>query len=281
MAMHPGEIAIPDEVARDLVDAQFPQWRELPVRRLATAGTVNAIFRIGDGLAARLPLRDGDPGEVAASLRQEAAAAATLAEHSPFPVPRPVAIGAPGPGYPLPWSVQTWLPGITATDADPGSSLAFAEDLSTLITAMRQAGTQGKRFSGEGRGGHLPAHDAWMEECFRKSEGLLDVTRARALWARLRELPDPGRDVMSHKDLIPGNLLVAGGRLAGILDTGGFGLPTRRWTWSPPGTCWKPVPGPCCASGSAATRPSGSAGRHGRLSRRWACPGTTPTAIRR
>lgn len=28
---------------------------------------------------------------------------------------------------------------------------------------------------------------------------------------------------MSHKGLIPGNLLVAGGRLAGILDTGGFG----------------------------------------------------------
>jgi aminoglycoside phosphotransferase (APT) family kinase protein len=223
MAMHPGEIAIPDEVVRALVDAQFPQWRELPVRRLATAGTVNAIFRVGDGLAARLPLRDGDPGEVAASLRQEASAAAALAEHSPFPVPRPVAIGAPGPGYPLPWSVQTWLPGITATDADPGGSAAFAEDLATLITAMRQAGTQGKRFSGEGRGGHLPAHDAWMEECFRKSEGLLDVTRARALWARLRDLPDPGRDVMSHKDLIPGNLLVAGGRLAGILDTGGFG----------------------------------------------------------
>jgi hypothetical protein len=42
MAMHPGEIAIPDEVVRALVDAQFPQWRELPVRRLGTAGTVNA-----------------------------------------------------------------------------------------------------------------------------------------------------------------------------------------------------------------------------------------------
>jgi aminoglycoside phosphotransferase (APT) family kinase protein len=132
MAMHSGGLAVPDGVVRALVDAQFPQWRELPVRRLAAAGTVNAIFRIGDGLAARLPLRDGDPAEVAAGLRQEAAAAAALAEHSPFPVPRPAAIGAPGPGYPLPWSVQTWLPGITATDADPGGSAAFAEDLATL-----------------------------------------------------------------------------------------------------------------------------------------------------
>jgi hypothetical protein len=37
MAMHSGEIAIPDEVVRALVDAQFPKWRELPVRRLAAA----------------------------------------------------------------------------------------------------------------------------------------------------------------------------------------------------------------------------------------------------
>jgi aminoglycoside phosphotransferase (APT) family kinase protein len=223
MTMHDDEIAIPDDVVRALVDAQFPQWRGLPVRRLASAGTVNAIFRIGDGLAARLPLRNGDPGPVAASLRREAAATATLAEHSPFPVPRPVAMGEPGYGYPLPWSVQTWLPGTIATDADPGGSPAFAEDLATLIAAMRQASTQGERFSGEGRGGRLPAHDAWMEECFGESEGLLDVARARALWERLRELPHPGRDVMSHKDLIPGNLLVVGGRLAGILDAGGFG----------------------------------------------------------
>ena len=48
--------------------------------------------------------------------------------HSPFPGPRPVAIGTPGPGYRLPWLVQTWLPGIIATDADPGGSVASAED---------------------------------------------------------------------------------------------------------------------------------------------------------
>jgi len=52
MTMHDDQIAIPDEVVRALVDAQFPQWRELPVSRLASAGTVNAILRIGDGLAA-------------------------------------------------------------------------------------------------------------------------------------------------------------------------------------------------------------------------------------
>jgi aminoglycoside phosphotransferase (APT) family kinase protein len=42
------------------------------------------------------------------------------------------------------------------------------------------------------------------------------------MWARFRELPAGGLDVMSHTDLIPANLLVDRGRLAGVLDGGGF-----------------------------------------------------------
>jgi aminoglycoside phosphotransferase (APT) family kinase protein len=62
-----------------------------------------------------------------------------------------------------------------------------------------------------------------METCFKNSDGLLDVARLRRMWARLRELPPSGRDVMSHRDLIPANLLVHEGRLVGVLDAGGFG----------------------------------------------------------
>jgi aminoglycoside phosphotransferase (APT) family kinase protein len=62
-----------------------------------------------------------------------------------------------------------------------------------------------------------------MDVCFQRSEGLLDVDRLRRLWGELRLLPREGADVMSHKDLIPGNVLVRDGRLAGVLDGGGFG----------------------------------------------------------
>lgn len=223
--MHPDEIAVSADVARGLIGAQFPQWADLPVRQVPSAGTVNAIFRVGDTLAARFPLRDRDPGVVRATLQREAAAAARLAEHSPVPVPRPVAIGEPGHGYPLPWTVQTWLSGTTATHEDPGGSAAFAQDLAGFIAALRAVDTLGATFQGRGRGGDLRAHDEWMEECFDRSERLLDVPRLRRVWDELRDLPrDPAApDVMAHGDLIPGNVLVAGGRLAGILDTGGFG----------------------------------------------------------
>ncbi len=223
MTMHPDQIAVSPGTVRRLVDEQFPQWRTLPVRRLDSAGTVNAIFRIGDDLAARLPLRAQDPEEVRTGLVAEAAAARELAACSRVPTPVPVALGAPGHGFPLPWAVQTWVPGRVAGPEDPGHSSAFARDLAAFIGSLRAADTRGRRFSGHGRGGNLTDQDAWMQTCFAESEGLLDVTRLRPRWQELRALPRRDSDVMSHGDLIPGNVLVQADRLVGVLDGGGFG----------------------------------------------------------
>jgi aminoglycoside phosphotransferase (APT) family kinase protein len=222
--MHPDQLSVSTETVRGLVEDQFPRWRDLPIRPVASAGTVNAIFRIGDELAARFPLEPGDVGAKRRWLAAEAEAAAELAGRTRFPTPEPVALGEPGRGYPLPWSVQTWLPGVVATDDDPGESVAFAHDLAAFIGDVRAIDTRGRTFKGGGRGGDLTAHGGWMETCFRHSEGLLDVPRLRRTWAALRTLPrGDAPDVMNHGDLIPGNVLVAGGRLAGVLDAGGFG----------------------------------------------------------
>jgi aminoglycoside phosphotransferase (APT) family kinase protein len=223
MAMHSDEIAVSAEVVRELIETQFPKWKDLPLRPISSTGTVNAIFRIGDELAARFPLRDADPHETLATLQREAFAAAELARYSSTPTPQPVAIGAPGSRYPLPWSVQTWLPGTVATEANPDESFAFAEDLAGFIRALRSIDTHGARFRGTNRGGDLRSHDEWMETCFQRSEGLLDVQQLRELWREFRDLPRVAPDVMSHGDLIPGNVLVADSRLVGILDVGGFG----------------------------------------------------------
>jgi aminoglycoside phosphotransferase (APT) family kinase protein len=223
MTMHDDQVDVSTETVARLVREQFPRWSGEAVRRLPSTGTVNAIFRVGNDLSARFPLRPADPAQALAVLEQEARASAELAQVSRFPAPEPVALGAPGADYPMPWSVQTWLPGTVASDADPSGSAAFAEDLAAFVADLREAGTRGRTFSGEGRGGVLAHHDEWMAVCFEKSGGLLDVPRLRRLWSRFRELPRTAADVMSHGDLIPGNVLVVGGRLGGVLDTGGFG----------------------------------------------------------
>ena len=223
MRMHDDQVDVTADVARHLIAEQLPQWRGLPVTRVASAGTVNAIFRVGERVAARFPLRAEGPDEARAWLESEAAAAAELAASVTVPAPVPLAIGSPGHGYPLPWSVQTWLEGTVATDDDPSASVPFAEDLATLVRDLRAVSTRGRRFSGRGRGGDLRSHDAWVETCLRRSDGLVDVPRLRRLWDRLRLLPVVASDAMCHGDLIPGNVLVRDGRLVGVLDGGGFG----------------------------------------------------------
>jgi aminoglycoside phosphotransferase (APT) family kinase protein len=222
--MHPNQLTISLETVRRLVDAQFPEWRGLPINRFASQGTVNALFRIGEQLAARFPLEPGDVGSTRQWLESEAEAARELLGRTRFRTPEPIALGEPGEGYPLPWSVQTWLPGTVATDEDPSSSVAFARDLAEFIQGVRAIDPRGRAFNGKGRGGDLRSHDAWMETCFEHSARVMDVPRLRRLWAVLRELPrGAAADVMTHGDLIPGNVLVRDGRLAGVIDVGGLG----------------------------------------------------------
>lgn len=225
MDMHANQVSVTSSVVRALIDAQFPQWRDWSIRPVRGAGTVNAIFRIGDQLAARFPLQGQDPDAELRQLQAEAQAAAKLVGRSRFPTPEPVAIGAPGRCYRLPWSVQTWLPGVVATDCDPCGSEGFAQDLAEFVAAVRTIATGGKKFDGPGRGGVLAVHDEWMQTCFERSIGLLDVPPLRQLWAQMRELPrGSDADVTCHGDLIPGNVLVSGEvRLAGVLDVGGLG----------------------------------------------------------
>lgn len=222
--MHADQLTVSPQTVRVLVDKQFPEWQGMQIRSVFAAGTVNAIFRIGDQFAARFPLKSGDIGSTRRWLRAEATAARELAGRTRFPTPEPVALGEPGAGYPLPWSVQTWLTGAVATDEDPGESVAFAHDLAEFVRGVRAIDTHGRTFSGQGRGGELRSHDAWMQTCFGRSERLLDVATLRRMWGVMRELPrGAAGDVMSHCDLIPGNVLVSDGRLAGVIDVGGLG----------------------------------------------------------
>jgi aminoglycoside phosphotransferase (APT) family kinase protein len=221
--LHDDQVPLDADIARALIFDQFPEYRGERIEQLRGAGTDHAIFRIGSGVAARFPLRAADPVACADGLRREAAAMTAFAQSCPFATPRPMGLGRPGPLYPMPWALQSWIDGDVATPDGLAASPLLAGEIAHLIAALRATETGGRRFDGHGRGGHLPDHDGWMETCFRNSAGLLDVMRLRGLWDRLRVLPPSGLDVMSHRDLIPANLLVEGENLIGVLDAGRFG----------------------------------------------------------
>lgn len=227
MSMHEDEIPLSADVAAACIVGMRPDLAGCPVRVLPAAGTTSHIVRIGDSLAARFPRRRADPAQVRRDLEDEQRAMAEFALASPVAAPVPHGVGAPGPGFPLPWSLQTWAPGVPTTPRGIECSASVARQLASLIWALREGDVGERRFSGTGRGGRLPDHDDWVAHCLHRSEGLLPVDDLRRMWERARSLPREGPDALCHGDLIPANLLVDGAavepRLVGVLDTGGFG----------------------------------------------------------
>jgi hypothetical protein len=78
-------------VTRALVDAQFGEWSDLTIEEVPAGGTVNAIFRLGDGLVARFWLEADDLEETRSELLTEVEAARELAGKTRFATPTPVA----------------------------------------------------------------------------------------------------------------------------------------------------------------------------------------------
>lgn len=205
--MHADQLSITADDVAHLVREQFPQFAELPIRAVPSAGTVNALFRLGEDLVVRLRLQPSDHARDL--VQQEAAAARRLLDVSPVPTPVPVALGEPAPEYPMPWQIYQWLPGSTADMVDVTDWRGIASGLAAFVRAVWSMPTNGRTFDGEGRGGRLTHHDHSVTESLEHREHLVDVDALAGLWQRLRSLPRTRPDAWAHNDLMPGNLIAA------------------------------------------------------------------------
>jgi aminoglycoside phosphotransferase (APT) family kinase protein len=107
MKMHDDEADLDADLVGRLVAAQFPRLAGLPVTPFRSTGTVNAIYRLGDHLYARLPR----VSRWARDLETESHWLPRLAPGLSPQVPEPVAMGRPGDGYPWSWAIYRWIDG--------------------------------------------------------------------------------------------------------------------------------------------------------------------------
>ena len=105
--MHADEVDTDASLVGRLLAAQFPQWADLLIEPVPSAGTDNALYRLGDDLAVRLPRIHWAVKDV----HKEQLWLPRLAPLLPVAIPEPLGKGEPAEGYPWHWSVYRWLDG--------------------------------------------------------------------------------------------------------------------------------------------------------------------------
>lgn len=208
------EIVIDVARVRALLRAQHPDLAHLPLEEI-DSGWDNAIFRLGDCLAVRMPRRS-----VAATLiAHEQDWLALLAPRLPLPIPAPLRKGVPGEGFPWRWSVVPWLPGEAADLAPPAASEApVLGKFLARLHGPAPADAPRNPFRGVALERRAEAVAERMARLARKTTAI--TGGIRSLWEAALAAPMDVAPTWIHGDLHARNVLVDGGRIRGVVDWG-------------------------------------------------------------
>jgi aminoglycoside phosphotransferase (APT) family kinase protein len=222
--MHADEIETDASRVRRLLADQFPQWADLPIRPVPSAGTDNALYRLGNEMAVRLPRIHWAVEQV----EKEQVWLPRLAPRLPLAIPIPLAMGLPGEGYPWRWSVYRWLDGENATLDRLTDPIQAAISLAEFVSALHRIDPTGGPPPGShnsGRGVSLAGRDERTRAAVTELQGVIDRHAVTAVWdAALRTPAWNSPPVWIHGDLQAGNLLAVDGALAAVIDFGCLGV---------------------------------------------------------
>jgi aminoglycoside phosphotransferase (APT) family kinase protein len=222
--MRVDEVQIDERLVQRLLETQFPAWASLPLTRVESHGTDNAIYRLGDQMAVRMPRYPGAVGQV----EKEARWLPELAPHLPLEVPAPLALGEPGEGYPWRWAVVSWLPGEPASLDRVEDAADAAVRLAGLVAAMQAIDPTGGPGPGDhnfGRGEPLQNRAEEVGAALAQVGDLVDTEAASRVWAAALAAPVwHGPPVWIHGDLQGSNMLVRDGTLSAVVDFGALGV---------------------------------------------------------
>ena len=218
--MHAEELHTDAALVRRLLVGQFPHWADLPIERVLSSGTDNALYRLGDDMVVRLPRIHWAAGGVEKELHW----IPKLAPLLPVALPVPLARGEPSDSYPWTWGVYAWLEGQNPSVDGIVNAESFTSDAANLVNALRRVDLPGGPPARRGRP-LREVQDERARAALVELQGTIDVDAATAAWEEaLRASAWSGPPAWIHGDLLPGNVLVARGRLTGVIDWATVGV---------------------------------------------------------
>ncbi|HHF7367711.1 TPA: aminoglycoside phosphotransferase family protein [Legionella bozemanae] len=212
-------VPIDVSLVRKLIDAQFPQWSDLPIKPVAFSGWDNRTFHLGTEMTVRLP----SASFYALQVEKEQLWLPYLAPHLSLPIPTPLAKGEPVADYPWPWSIYRWIEGQTASIERIKDMELFAADLAQFLLELQKIDAEGGPVAGEHsfyRGGALSTYDAEVQEAIKILDRHTDTEIFSSIWSEALSKSWQGKPVWIHGDIAVGNLLVKEGCLCAVIDFG-------------------------------------------------------------
>jgi aminoglycoside phosphotransferase (APT) family kinase protein len=216
--MHHDEIDVDAGLVRELLRRQFPRLAGQPLSRVASQGTVNAIYRLGRELVVRLPLtpRWHD-------METEACWLGALGPRLPVRIPEVVVVGEADDIYPWRWAVFRWLDGSPWRFDDLTNPLAAAAQLAELVIAVWSLDPRSLPCPEPVDRPPLWALDDRVRGAVEGARHLIDGDAFLAAWTDAVAAPDFDRTPpLCHGDLLAGNVLVHERRLHAVIDWAGL-----------------------------------------------------------
>jgi aminoglycoside phosphotransferase (APT) family kinase protein len=208
------DVVIDAALVAGLLADQHPDLAHLPLRA-AESGWDNAMFRLGDTLAVRLPRR----AAAAELIVNEQGWLPQLAPHLSLPIPAPVRAGVPGRGFPWNWSVVPWLHGAAADQHPPAEREAAV--LGAFLQSLHRPAPAGAP-ANPVRGVPLHRRATAVEERMQRLAAATGAIspEVRRIWHDALAAPIDVAPTWLHGDLHPRNVLVDSGAICGIIDWG-------------------------------------------------------------
>ncbi|MFN7038019.1 MAG: aminoglycoside phosphotransferase family protein [Alphaproteobacteria bacterium] len=216
---------ITPHIAHKLIAEQFPEYAHLPVTEVEKQGHDNRTYRLGNKLLIRMPTSE----EYALKVGIEQELLPKLALHLSLNIPVPVKRGEPSNYYPYPFSIYSWLKGVSINlltlSEDELKQLAF--DLAKFLKELQSITKVSGPAPGQHnfwRGDHLMVYNKETHEQIQKLSDIINANQALSIWEEACKTKWHKPPVWIHGDFAIGNILYKDGKLTSIIDFGGMAL---------------------------------------------------------
>ena len=223
--MHENEFEINEHLVQALIKQQCPHWAYLPLKKVLSSGTDNALFRLGDDYVVRLPRVEWEPGSNEKSIDKEYEWIRKIATCFKTPISEPIFKGHSTEFYPWSWIVAKWNDGDNPAFEKNNEYQLLAKDLACFLNDLHRISLANGPTSRRGVPLTSSDLDAETRQAISELEGEVDIASVTSLWDRLIRVPAWNKaPVWVHGDYLPGNIVIQNNRLAAVIDFSDLGI---------------------------------------------------------